>query len=119
MRFTLLIIFLLIFFQACTFDKTEPEIPFVPTLCDSLDVTFSQKINPIIQNNCSNAGCHDSNANGTWGDFTSYVGIKEKIDNGSFRNRVLVQKNMPPSGGLTAAELQEIECWLNDAAPNN
>jgi hypothetical protein len=106
-----------LFLSSCTSDKSQPEIKLELGECDSLDVKYTNKIAPLIANNCSTPGCHD---NGSFnGVFTDYNGVKEKVDNGSFRNRVLVLKNMPPSNALTALELKEIECWLNAGAPNN
>jgi len=116
-KYLFLIALNIIFFNACTSDKSEPEIKIEIGECDSLDVKYSSKIAPIIANSCSTPFCHDNASfNGV---FTDYNGVKEKVDNGSFRNRVLVVKDMPQGTALSALELKEIECWLNAGAPNN
>ncbi|MEW6467507.1 MAG: hypothetical protein AB1458_01205 [Bacteroidota bacterium] len=82
--------------------------------CDT--VTYSGTIVPIIANNCMNPGCHGSgSANG---DYTTYAGVKAKVDNGSFQHRVIDKKDMPP-GGLGKDDMNKIKCWLDAGAPNN
>jgi hypothetical protein len=44
--------------------------------------------------------------------------LKLIVDNGKFNDRVIVQKNMPPSG-LTNTELEKIKFWLAAGALNN
>lgn len=86
-------------------------------LCDSLSVKFATDITPIIQVNCAITGCHDGTS--APGNFTTYAGIKAKVDDGKLRSRVLTIKDMPPVGPLPDSSLQKIECWINDGAPNN
>ena len=97
----------------CTNDKEE--LPAPKTLCDTLKATYSGVIAPLISAQCSMPGCHS--AGFLYGDFTTHQGVKEK--EAEIRERVLIQKTMPPSGPLPPAERQQIECWLNKGAPNN
>lgn len=85
--------------------------------CSKINSSYSADIKPIIDGNCLSSGCHNSNS--TNGDFTTYAGLKTKVDNGSIDSRVLQQKNMPPSGALPLDQLKKIKCWLNSGAPNN
>lgn len=108
-------------FFSCTFDKAEKVEEKPPlTLCDSLDVTYAGVIKPLITNRCAISGCHVSGFSA--GDFTSYQGLKDVIDQGStFRTRIIIDKDMPPAGATTLSdeERQKIDCWLNDGAQNN
>ena len=71
---------------------------------------------------CAIEGCHVENF--ASGDYTVYDEIKERIDGGAFEARVIDQKNMPPDNttgpeSLTDEQLDKIQCWLSDGAPNN
>lgn len=85
--------------------------------CSKISSSFAANVKPIMEGSCLTSGCH--NAGSTNGDFTSYAGIKAKVDNGSMDNRVIQTKNMPLSGSLSMDQLKKIKCWLNSGAPNN
>jgi len=102
---------LLLLFSACYFDKEEELYPNDFGAIDTSNVTYSGKIAPIISSSCATSGCHP--------DFASYSNLKVRVDNGNFANRVLVKKDMPPSGPLSANQLAQIQKWLNQGAPNN
>lgn len=99
---------------SCEFNNEEElygnEI-IIPT-----EVSYSTDISPIIEMNC--VTCHTQGGFGN-GFFDTYAGVKEKVDNGSFRQRVLVQMDMPPGGRLSDQELELIESWLDNGAPDN
>lgn len=85
--------------------------------CSTISSGYASNIKPIIDGNCLSSGCH--NAGSANGDFTTYAGLKAKVDNGSIDNRVIQQKNMPLNNPLATDELKKIKCWLNSGAPNN
>ena len=85
--------------------------------CNSIQAKYSSDIFPIINSKCNSSGCHG--AGSSKGDFTNYQGLKAKADNGSIEKRVLVNKDMPPSGSLSSEERNKIKCWLNNGAQNN
>lgn len=101
-------------FSACTWEKADLILS-----CENLDVHYSRDVMPIIAGNCSVNGCH--NAGSLTGDFTTYAGLKAKVDNGSFRLRVLDLKIMPPvtQTPLTEKQLQQLTCWIEAGAPEN
>ena len=82
------------------------------------EVSFSTDIFPIIQMSCATSACHSPGgfANGI---FNNYAGVKAKVDNGALRQRVLVNKDMPPGESLTDQELATIKAWLDNGAPDN
>lgn len=96
---------------SCTRDETEAE----PPPCDSA-FGYMPDILPIIESNCSSAGCHDGNAQI---DYRTYGALKEKVDNGDLTRRVLTLKDMPPASQppLSEAELETIRMWILAGAP--
>lgn len=108
---------LLFSLAACVNHEREEPKPL--SECDPSLSTFSGHVNPIIQTNCVLSGCHE--AGSVNGDYTSYAGLKEKVDNGTFKNSVIDGNTpvMPQTGQLPDAELRVLECWLNNGAPNN
>lgn len=100
---------------SCKKQKSEP-VPVVP--CDNATMTWSLKVNSIITTNCATSGCHVPGGRGN-GDFTSYSGVKSKVDNGSMMDRVVVKKDMPQGGLLPDYERRVIECWISSGAPQN
>jgi len=117
--FGLLVLYSLIL-VACLKDKGSIPASTSKNLCDSLKVTYSLVINPIINNKC--VTCHKPGGTGN-GDYTTYSGLKAKIgtNNNPLYNRVFVLGDMPQAGSpaLTADEKQKISCWLDAGAPNN
>lgn len=118
----IVILFLVSTLYACTNDQTV-----APTIvdCESIDeVSFKTDIQPIIETSCSyNSDCHGDGA------FTivlkSYDGLTTYLESGLFKDRVLVNKNMPPTYAtegpkeLTVTQLGLIDCWLEAGFPNN
>jgi hypothetical protein len=97
-----------------------PEVKVVET-CDSIGVyTYGNFVASVMNTNCTFSGCH--NAGSSNGDYTSYAGIKLKVDNGTFANRVFVTKDMPPtysSGPLSLSDcdIAKLKKWVNSGAP--
>ncbi len=103
-------------------DDPEPDPGPGPDACETLDVKYSTDIVPIMEATCAIEGCHvDGFATG---DYTMYEEIKQRVDGGAFMTRVVEEKTMPPENTtgpetLTDEELDKIQCWLDDGAPNN
>lgn len=115
-----LILCLGVFAISCGDDDTSDPTPGID--CNNLTPSYANDIKPIIDASCAVAGCHV--ANFPSGDYTEYDGLKEKIDSGKVSERVVEDKDMPPTSGtgpeeLTTAEIQLIHCWIEDGAPNN
>ena len=102
-------------FGSCTFEKVVP----LPVGCTST-MFYETDIKPFMDAKCS--VCHNSTPTYmSAADFTNFNILKEKIDNGSFKNRVFNIKDMAPTGydQLTAEELGKLRCWLDQGSPNN
>jgi hypothetical protein len=116
MRYLVAIMLMTTFIVACTFDKAEVPVP-APLYCDTLPATYSAHISVIISTNCTGPGCHQ--AGSSEGDLTTYFGVKQKASSGKLRQRVLVDKTMPPTGPLSREDIMRLECWLASGAPEN
>ena len=111
------VVFIVVAWSACTHDKgLDPALQAKTGSCDS--ITYSKHIKAIINTQCATAtGCHGTGSGN--GDFTAYIGVKAKVDNNTFSNRVVVVGDMPPGGPLPSADLEKVKCWLDKGAPNN
>lgn len=105
---------------SCVKDKGSIPVEDILSKCDSLNVTYSATVQPIINAKCAIPGCHTATG-GNNIPLATYTQVKAKVDNGSFRNRVLVIANMPPAplAPLPADEKEKLQCWLDAGAPNN
>jgi mono/diheme cytochrome c family protein len=102
----------LIFFFSC--GKPEDNTP--PADCSKVNATYSE-IKKITAASCNSSSCHGQGSGN--GDFTTHAGIKAKAENGTLKNRVVVKKDMPPGKRLTTEQIHQIECWINNGAPEN
>lgn len=102
--------------SSCYYDNKEDLYGDIP--CDPVGVSFTKDIQPLIQTECAIYGCHIQGGAG-YGVFENYQNIKAKVDNGSLRSRVIVQKDMPPSNPLSECQIAHIEAWINEGALNN
>lgn len=107
-------------FLSCRNDiGLNPDLLAKPVAGECDSIKFSADVNPIITANCNTPGCHDTGSGN--GDFTTYTGIKAKVDNGTFKARVMDGNPtfMPASGALPADQIAKLKCWLDKGAPNN
>lgn len=108
----------LVFFGGCKKDNEQSLYPEVEGGCEPTAVSFSVYVLPLVKNSCATVGCHVQGGSGN-GIFENYDQIKAKVDNGSFKRRVVVDRDMPPSGNLSDCQIKTIEKWLDEGALNN
>lgn len=99
----------------CYYDVEEE---LYPTGCVTTNVTYAQTIDPIIQSRCATPGCHVSGGSAP-GDFATYAGVQASVSDGTFKAVVIDSRSMPPTGALSACDLNKIQVWLNAGALNN
>jgi hypothetical protein len=89
--------------------------------CDTVNVTFSGTIRPILQNNC--LGCHSGTNPPLGVSLESYSGVMAVVNDGRFRRAVnhLPGASAMPKGGnkLPDCTVNKINAWLNKGASNN
>lgn len=105
---------LLLLTYSCKWDHMDPIYN-----CSNVDATWTTGVAPIIASHCAIAGCHESGA--TMGDYTTYQGVKAKVDNGTFELRVFQLQVMPPASqpDLTEEEYAQLKCWFESGSPQN
>jgi len=119
LKYSACIIMLFAFFSGCSFDKNELPQPASDCIVDAANISWDNSINSLIQQKCSIAGCHVTEAEGGNGfDFRTYAGVKEKVNNGTFSDRVFIVRDMPPDGSpaLSACELAQLKAWVDNGA---
>ncbi len=114
MRALLPLSFFALLATGCYYDNEE-ELYGAP--CDLSTFSYAATIQPILQANCYASACHGPN--GDNGELITYAQVQAVVNDGSFRQAVVVEKRMPDGGSLTACELDLIEKWLDAGAPND
>ncbi len=106
-----------LFTQGCYYDNEEELYPYA--FCDSLEnVTYTSHIEQITQTNCAISGCHTGTSPGGGLFLETYQQVKAIGEDGRMSTRVLVMQDMPPSGPLSACEMEAIQAWINAGTPN-
>ena len=124
MRYFLLVLAstVLLLSNGCYYDNQEELYP--NSFCDTVNISYSGAIEPIIQAKCATPGCHVAGGSGS-GDFTTYAGVLGKIqNNGPFLASIRQSPDaipMPPAGSnqLRSCEVRKIELWIAAGAPND
>lgn len=106
--------------SSCYYDNEEElyEEYYASQTCDTIAVSYDESIKPIIESSCNDAACHVPGGTGN-GLFVNYAGVKDKVDNGSMRERVVELRNMPPNEPLNACQISLFKAWLDQGAQNN
>ena len=105
----------------CAWENEETLYP-ESGLCDTLDVSYSEDVVPILANSCYE--CH-SNANAP--DFSYGNAFEDYEDAYAYSNSILGainhQEGFPamPQGAdkLDTCSISVIEAWVNNGAPDN
>ena len=124
LRIILSVCFTSVFFHSCFYDKEELLYMTPDSDCDTINVSYSATISPIISTYC--LSCHGNSVTATNGNnikLENYTDLKVQVDNGKFRGAVFHEpgfSEMPKNAGmLNTCQLNQINTWLNAGAPNN
>jgi hypothetical protein len=113
-------IMLLVVMQSCYYDNEEDLYPTQPE-CDTVDVSYSQQVWPIINQNCT--GCHSGGAPQGNVALENYDDVVISANNGSLLGVIKHEDGwspMPKGGGkLSDCNIAIIESWVNDGTPDN
>lgn len=106
-------------FIACSSESedTLPQPPPPTQDCESKNISLTQDVLPIIQQNCAVSGCHVAGTGRV--DFTVRANI--------IQNAALIRTNtqsgfMPLAGSgffLTNQQKETIACWVQNGAKDN
>jgi hypothetical protein len=117
--FKAVILLLLLANTACYKDN---EQTMYPSNCNTTNVTFSQTISPIINNNC--VSCHSGGINASGGlNLTNYDEILVVVNNGKLLGSIRHDagfKEMPQgSSPLSDCSISQVDAWITQGALNN
>lgn len=115
----LCLLVIMFFTYSCEYNNEEELYPKKESSsnCDTTSITYASGIETIILDNCALSGCHEGNSG--LPAINDYTSVKSYVDNGLLEQRVLDQKDMPPSGPLSTCNQQKIRSWLMGGAPQN
>lgn len=86
--------------------------------CDTTSYTYSGTVKTIINQNCATTvACHGVGT--SYGDFTTYEGVKSRVTKQLIQKRAIVDKDMPPAAPIPDCELLLIKNWIDHGALNN
>ena len=100
--------------------RASQNIGPVQDSCITSDLTFQNNIKSILSTNCGTSGCH-AGPNGNGGlDLNTYTSAQRIAADGEMIGRIEGRTGplMPPSGKLSDCEIEKIESWIADGAPN-
>ena len=106
--------------SGCYKDNEEDLYPG-GTDCNTENVSFSQTIQPIINNSC--VGCHSGAGASAGISLANHSEIVAAIDGGSFLGAIKHEQGFSamPQGApkLSDCNIQQIEAWVQQGKPNN
>ena len=109
---------LLLFIAGCYYDKEELLYPDGNQAvdCNTVAAKFSTNVLPLVTSKCAIPNCHNSSAAGglVFSNYSQISAAKDRIN-----QRVVIEKSMPPTGALPAADIAILKCWIDAGAPNN
>lgn len=112
-------LFILLTVNSCYYDKAELLYP--PYTCDTVAVTYSKTISPILNANCT--GCHGGAIPADSIDLSIYNVVKQQVNNGKLWAVITHAPGFPAmprnSDKLSDCVIDKIRIWILAGAPNN
>jgi len=103
--------------QGCFYDNAQDYYINIPGGgCDTTAVSFAAKVKPILDNNCTTAGCHSGSFPAGNVDLTTVAGAQTHADRIVFRTKA---GTMPPSGALNSCFVNTLDAWVNQGKAAN
>ena len=110
---------LLVMTWGCTYNNEEDLYP--QTGCDTLNITFTNTINPIFEARC--IVCHSGQNPPAGHDFTTYDGIVGAVNEGHLLPAIKHEIGYIPmpkdSDPLTDCQISQISKWIDMGMPQN
>lgn len=103
---------------SCYYDNEEDlyELWNAQNNCDTINVSFTEDILPIMANHCATPGCHVPGGAAP-GILQTYEQISAFA--GGIRFRAIEVGDMPPSGPLSPCNQNLLKAWIDAGAPDN
>ena len=105
--------------SSCVSNNEEDLYP--DETCDTLNVTYSGTISPIINQNCIR--CHSAVAPSSGLPLEGYDHLKVSVDEGLLVGSIKHEEGFIPmpedAPQLPDCAIHQIEIWVDEGAPNN
>jgi hypothetical protein len=105
------------FLTSCYYDNKEELYQNYPQDCITTGLTYSMDIKPIMDRAC--VDCHSPGGNASFWPLTTYTEVLAQES--SILDRISRPNGssgaMPPSGQLEKCEIDRINMWFADGAP--
>ncbi|MEO8588148.1 MAG: hypothetical protein ABI432_02175 [Flavobacteriales bacterium] len=92
-----------------------------PSQCDTLNITYSGTIAPLLSNQCT--GCHGGSSPDGGINLTSYSGAQAVAANGHLAGAMQHQYGFTPmpssTSSLSQCHIDQVLIWIQQGAPNN
>jgi uncharacterized membrane protein len=100
----------------CYYDKGELIYPNSTVDCSKVTATYTA-VKSIMAGKCNTTGCHNAASAAGSAVLETYDQVKALA--GRIKQRVIVDKTMPPGNPLTSSDISILTCWINSGMPNN
>jgi hypothetical protein len=91
--------------------------------CDTMNVSYSAAINPVLLQNCAIPGCHTGPSPTAGYTLDNYIGVRSVVLGGRLIGAIthaVGYSPMPKNGGmLSDCQVGLITSWVNQGAQNN
>lgn len=78
---------------------------------------YDSEMRTFVESKCAVSGCHVYGSSD--GNYSTYSGMTEDINNGKISNRVLDRQDIPKNSTLSQDELNKFKYWVdNDYGEN-
>lgn len=104
-------------FSSCYYDNEEDLYPTLSGPCDTLNVNFSSKIAPLLNDNC--LSCH-SNANSEFGGGVKLQDLQDVKNMSGAVFAAITHTGpvpMPPGGKLSQCSIDLFGIWIRNGMP--
>jgi uncharacterized membrane protein len=111
---SLIVVCGMLWLDSCYYDNEETLYNKTTVDCTTIAATYDANVQPIINLKCATSGCHDASGAGSTVLLT-YAQVKLSTDR--INQRTIIDKTMPPGGGMTTDELNILKCWISNGTP--
>jgi hypothetical protein len=106
---------------SCYRNKEEEVYPTVKSGCDTLSVTYSQTIAPLMKSQCTS--CHGGSSPSAGIGLDSYEKVKKVADNGKLYGSINHSPSYSPmpkgKDKLPECQIILLKKWVDNGAQNN
>lgn len=103
-----IVLLALIILTSCSNQEAKEEMPG-PCGTATKEIKYPSDVKPIIRQHC--ISCHQ--------DYIFYDSLNAEINTGEFYKRVIVTRDMPPSGGLDTCDYIILKRWIYNGHYSN